>query len=297
MIEMIRVSLLIVGIAMFTGITDGKAALLPDTLKTNTILFRVTHPDRDQISYLFGTHHAFGESFFNELQHAGDALGSSDLLIKENLNIPGHRAEDIINLRTSTTSWKKFLNHSDLAFVSNVLAASPVDLQKMTPTELHTVLSRYYKEKVCLSKDPTDSHLTLDDYIGSLAEAHRIRMVGLETTEEQIELINRDVRGMPRKVHKKRLAAIIDRLRRKSDDNCREIEWYRKMDFDYRLTQACQNRLVLTDRNERWMAEIEPYLKTNNCFIAVGLSHLMFECGLIAQLEERGYTIVPVAVR
>jgi uncharacterized protein YbaP (TraB family) len=69
------------------------------------------------------------------------------------------------------------------------------------------------------------------------------------------------------------------------------------MDFDFQLDQPCRNALVLTDRNEKWMMELQDHFKTKNCFVAVGLSHLMFECGLTNQLRKLGYTIIPVEVK
>ena len=69
------------------------------------------------------------------------------------------------------------------------------------------------------------------------------------------------------------------------------------MNFDYQLQAPCTNTLMLTDRNNQWMKTLETKLQTNNCFIAVGLSHLMYECGLINQIKELGYEVSPVEVR
>lgn len=268
-----------------------------DTLETKTILYKVTHPDHQHVSYLFGTHHAFGKPFFDSLQSATEALLSSDIMIKENLNIPGHLAEDIINKRASTTKWKKYLDKDDNAFIRALFASSNLDFDKMTPAELYAFLSRYYKERICVGKEPNANYFSLDDYIGTLAAQSQITVVGLETTEEQVALINEDLKGMPRKVHKKRLERMIARIRSESDDHCAEIDWYSNMDFDFRLNQPCSNALVLTDRNEKWMAQIRDHFAAKNCFVAVGMSHLMFECGLINQLSDLGYSIEPIPVK
>jgi uncharacterized protein YbaP (TraB family) len=45
------------------------------------------------------------------------------------------------------------------------------------------------------------------------------------------------------------------------------------------------------------MKQIKDLIEKKNCFIAVGLSHLMYECGLINQLTELGYTITPIEVK
>lgn len=265
-----------------------------DALFSATILFKVTHPESNHTSYLFGTHHAFGQAFFDSLTEANQALDSCDLVIKENLNIPGQMATDIINGRTATTNWRRFTNREDLAFIEKLFATSPTDFQKMTPTEMYAFLNRYFKQNICLSKATGDTSLSLDDYIGSKALAMNLELIGLETTSEQISLINKDVEGMPRRTHQRRLANIIEKIRSGSDSDCEETDWYRNMVIDYQLQRPCANSLVLTDRNGAWMNKIIPLLETSNCFIAVGLSHLMFECGLISQLEALGYRLEPI---
>jgi len=148
----------------------------------NTILFKVNSQKHQHTSYLFGTHHAFGKVFFDSLAIANQALASSDLLIKENLNIPGEMAEDIINRRTEITQWKKYLSNEDLAYIENLFATSPTDYNKMTPTEMYAFLNRYFKQQVCLNKTINNTSLSLDDYIGTEAEKLNIELVQLTNT-------------------------------------------------------------------------------------------------------------------
>lgn len=268
-----------------------------DTLRVKTILFKITNQNSNKTSYLFGTHHAFGRSFFDSLTKANQALDSCDLLIKENLNIPGKMAEDIINQRITKIKWDKYLNKNDLGFIKKLFATSPTDYNKMTPTEMYVFLNRHFKQQVCLNKSVKDTSLSLDDYISSRAIELNIELFGLETTEEQIVLINKDVEGMPRKIHKKRLANIVDKIRTENSSYCEETEWYSNMEIDLKFNEPCINSLMLTDRNNKWMGNIREKLVSNNCFIAIGLSHLMYECGLINQLKELGYTITPIEVK
>jgi uncharacterized protein YbaP (TraB family) len=263
----------------------------------NTILFKVTSPENDHVSYLFGTHHAFGKAFFDSLTKAKQALASSSLLVKENLNIAGETAEDIINRRTEITPWKNYLDKDDLSYIKNLFANSPTDHNKMTPTEMYVFLNRYFKQQVCLNKTADDTSLSLDDHIASKATEQNMELYGLETTEEQINLINKDVEGMPRKSHKKRLSNIIEKIKIKNADYCEETDWYLQMKVDYQLDTPCGNSLLLTDRNDKWMKKISSIIEKKNSFIAVGLSHLMYECGLINQLTELGYTITPIEVK
>ncbi|MBR9845377.1 MAG: TraB/GumN family protein [Algicola sp.] len=263
----------------------------------NTLLFKVTSNQNSKVSYLFGTHHAFGQSFFDSLTKVNQALKSSDLLIKENLNIPGEMAEDIINRRSNVTKWHKYLNKVDVSFLETLFAKSPTDYNKMTPTEMYSFLNRQYKQQICLNKDKDDISLSLDDYIGFKAQELHLELVGLETTKEQIHLINNDVKGLPRRSHKRRLTNIINKIRSKNVKDCEETNWYTQMQMDYHLNIPCRNALVLTDRNAKWMQTLSQLIATENCFIAVGLSHLMYNCGLINQLNKLGYTVTPIEIK
>jgi uncharacterized protein YbaP (TraB family) len=263
----------------------------------NTVLFKVTSSENNNVSYLFGTHHAFGSVFFDSLTKANQALASSEVLIKENLNIPGEMARDIINQRTGVTPWKQYLSKEDMTYVDNLFKKSPTDYHKMTPTEMYVFLNRHFKQRVCLNKSAGDTSLSLDDYIASRATEKNIELYGLETTEEQIRLINKDVEGMPRRSHKRRLSNIIEKIRTKNKNDCEETNWYSQMKMDYQLNVPCRNALILTDRNNRWTQKISALLKEKSCFIAVGLSHLMYECGSRNQLTELGYTVTPMEVK
>lgn len=266
-----------------------------DTL-SGTILFKITHPESAHTSYLFGTHHAFGKAFFDTLSMASEALKSCDLVLKENLNIPGETADNIIHTRSEETNWKSFLQKDDLLYLQQLFANNST-FPKMTPAELHAFLIRRYNQTVCLQQDEEDNSTSLDDYIGRLAESWNTPLLGLETTADQLRYINEDIAGMPAKVHKNRLHTIINLLQTQDNSSCSSTDWYSAMNFDYQLQAPCTNTLMLTDRNNRWMKTLESKLQTNNCFIAVGLSHLMYECGLINQIRELGYTVSPVAVK
>ena len=266
-------------------------------LSSKTVLFKITATNSTKTSYLFGTHHAFGKLFFDSLTAANQALSGSEIVIKENLNIPGHTAEDIINNRKKVVKWRTYLNRNDLTFIKNLFAKSPTDYCKMRPSEMYAFLNRRFKQQVCLNKGSNDSSLSLDDYIGSMANEKHIALYGLETTEEQIALINKDVDGMPKRTQKRRLSNIIAKIRTENRNDCGETDWYAQMEIDYQLHSPCSNALVLTDRNNTWIKKIRKLLDTKNCFIAVGLSHLMYDCGLINQLQRLGYTLTPINLR
>jgi uncharacterized protein YbaP (TraB family) len=49
-----------------------------------------------------------------------------------------------------------------------------------------------------------------------------------------------------------------------------------------------------TARNNKWMHKLDGPLRTEDCFIAVGLGHLNYKNGLIMQLRKAGFKVTPV---
>lgn len=267
------------------------AASEPDSV--HTILFEVSVADNAHHSYLFGTHHAFGEQFLDTMDLAREKLRTCDVLVVECIG----SAEAVVNARGTRTDWSAYLSPKDLAYLRELFTTSDVQLDLLTPTELHAALARYHAIKNCKARSAADSSRTLDDAIIDLAVEAGMELVGLETAEAQLELLRKDVEGMPRKVHARRLAAAIAQIRSGGTSGCNEVQRYASVQWDLHLHAPCTNTLMLTERNARWMERIGPLLHERSCFIAVGLSHLMYDCGLISELRERGFRVEPVPLR
>jgi uncharacterized protein YbaP (TraB family) len=279
----------LLGLSLAALLNVGHArAQVPD--RPGTLLFAITTADAAHTSYLFGTHHAFGESFLEGLPVVKEKLFSCEALIVET-TVP---ANALINARTSTTDRTRYLGKADLAYVRELFAAGNVDLDRLTPPELHATLMRYHNMGVCGARQPADTASTLDGLFVALATGHGMALSGLESATEQLELLNKDVEGMPRNVHKRRLKAAVEHIRSGNTAGCNEVERYGSLDWDLRLGVPCGNALMLTDRNARWTPVLVKALSDHPTFVAVGMSHLMFECGLIEELRRQGYRVVPV---
>lgn len=71
--------------------------------------------------------------------------------------------------------------------------------------------------------------------------------------------------------------------------------------FKYTLHPTENNLLFLEEfyykRNEEWIPKIEKMMKDQPAFIAVGISHLESDNGLLNLLIKKGYTLTPVPVK
>lgn len=70
--------------------------------------------------------------------------------------------------------------------------------------------------------------------------------------------------------------------------------------FTYTLHPTENNPIFLEEfyykRNEEWLPKIESMIKENASFIAIGISHLESERGILQLLKSKGYTLTPVPV-
>jgi uncharacterized protein YbaP (TraB family) len=71
--------------------------------------------------------------------------------------------------------------------------------------------------------------------------------------------------------------------------------------FEYTLHPTENNPLFLDEfyykRNEEWLPKIEKMMMDKTAFIAVGVSHLEGDRGLLALLKGKGYTLTSVQIK
>jgi uncharacterized protein YbaP (TraB family) len=57
---------------------------------------------------------------------------------------------------------------------------------------------------------------------------------------------------------------------------------------------AEQEHALINARNERWLKKLPDLMAGKSTFVAVGCMHLVGEAGLLAGLEQAGYTVEAV---
>lgn len=137
----------------------------------------------------------------------------------------------------------------------------------------------------------------LDLYFFSEAKKGNKRIHGLESVEEQIAAINR----MAPEDQKKMLLEGISG--EEEDDKMLDqmIKYYAKGDLD-KLQQLSDDadygaefeQALILERNHTMADRMEPLMKEQSTFIAVGALHLPGEEGILKLLEKDGYQVRPL---
>ena len=139
----------------------------------------------------------------------------------------------------------------------------------------------------------------VDLYFQKLAKEKGMKVVGLETMDEQMQVFD----NIPLT---KQANMLYEELNKKKKDKKDEIDvdqmidLYASEDIDslYKLTStgfdSDINEDLLYKRNINMANRMVPYMKKQAIFVGVGAAHLPGEGGVIDLLRKKGYTVRPV---
>ena len=264
----------------------------------NTILWQVNHPEYETQSYLLGTFHQFGNSFVDSLPRIQESLLASDLIIFESID----SKDELINLmnkRECTNKTEKLIGKKNYKKLKYLARNWSVDPCKLTTTEIFGKLNQELVRLKCNTSIASDEWNHFDYYLKHLSLSNNKMIKGLESDSLQLKLINEDWTVNSKRSDKNRLKQIIELMTNdKTDDfNCSIAIDYRNFILSYEFGNSCDGEGSLKFRNDNWLKDLPEDLKTQNCFVAVGLKHLMLDCGLITKLRSKGFIIKPIELK
>lgn len=264
-----------------------------------TILWKVERPGSQNVSYLLGTLHQVGNSFVDERPIIKSLLLRSNIAVFESVEDKKKTIIDVMNSRPDNYSYRQDLDKKDVQYLESISGDWTVPLSKVSPAELAVKLEQLYVLEVCETTKPSDTSKHLDDYLLSLALNANVKLEGLENNADQFKALN-SMQIYDWKAVKDGIGSRINNLQKKKNKNefCRMPNTYMgTMNFDYQFDTKCSSdEPMLGTRNKNWMPKINDIVQNNNAFIAVGLLHLLRDCGIISELRKLGYKVTPVAL-
>jgi uncharacterized protein len=266
-------------------------------LGQNTILWKVTSPRSQKVSYLLGTYHIMGNSFVDSLSIIKEKLDASELVAFET-QLDREKIAAAYNARPGSDEINKILSKEDIALINKMNGPSRVDITKFTPGELFVKMQAYYPLAKCGLANPADTWQRMDEYLIQLAKKGQKKIHYFESDSLQMQEIAAFTSVINWKFFKSAIGPLLDKYKSADVDQkmCQLTVQYKTMTLDYRFTAECQSDVLLKNRNDKWMKELPGLLDNNNCFIAVGLMHYYNKCGLIEQLRKLGYVVEPVTI-
>ncbi|RZJ99474.1 MAG: TraB/GumN family protein, partial [Flavobacterium sp.] len=261
-----------------------------------TILWKVTKPESNNVSYLFGTFHEVNPSFFDLLTNVVAKLKQSDVLfVEQRFSVP-NKPTSKKQSSWSTIKWNKILTADQKKiFAEFVSKAEDTSYYNLPPLHLSHATFRLYSTGFCQSDNPTSK--LMDPHIEKIAEKERKQIYSLDLNQGTImDNEAEKFSSSQDSLYASYSTRYMENMLTTNLSDCELLNTYKKFDLNYEFdTDLSKNpaSFLLLDRNTKWIKILQQPLSKSNCFIAVGFRHLFYKQGLIEQLRNLGYTVTP----
>ncbi|MEO7445886.1 MAG: TraB/GumN family protein [Ferruginibacter sp.] len=271
----------------------------------NSILWKVTNTKTKYTSYILGTYHLIGSGFVDSYPTIKEKINKADLIITET-KLDRLKSREYYNSRQSSNMLSTVLPQEDIDYLKEIFKKGKIDLEKFTPGEILLKLHAFYPKFKC-SAIKNDDTLVIDEYIQYLGNQNQKKSYFLETDSFGLEKITELTKAYDWKFFKRKIPGILKRYKSNDIEEslCLFANQYTSFDLDYKLNASCNKNQkgiagtskMMKTRNIDWMKQIPLLLENNNCFIAVGLFHLYYDCGILEQLKKIGYEVEKVEMK
>jgi uncharacterized protein len=263
----------------------------------SSLLWEISGNGLASPSYLFGTNHLFGQKFLNSLPLIGKKFKTCRAVAGEVVFDTAKIEKLRPMLRFENDSLTHILSVRDFSAVASAFKKyGNLDLNRYNyykPKVIKVMLVMEIARPLASASNPS-----LDEYFQIKGRENSYKIIGFETIEFDNDLaFNQAI-----DVQKRHLLITVDSIDLTRRNIKKSFDLYRKQDLnelqkqmltDKEYTQKEQDQLV-KNRNQKWLAKLPDIMKQQPTFIAVGVTHLFWDIGLINQLRLKGYTVKPV---
>jgi uncharacterized protein YbaP (TraB family) len=253
--------------------------------------------DERQAGYLLGTIHSEDPRVLDFPQEFLDQLASNQVFAMEMVpDLPTlTKLTDYMQYQDGTTLESK-VGAERYVKIRNMLSQYQVPADWIGKMKVWAAV-------VTLSVPPPETGFFMDFSLSLRAAGSGLRVVGLETLEEQLSFLENmameqqmalldqalleydQVREVHESMVDNYLAGDLQALKTEAESQLGQLD---KETKDYFIEQG------IDARNRRMLESLLPLLDQSRVFVAVGALHLPGEMGLIALLRENGYRLEPV---
>ncbi|WP_423149148.1 TraB/GumN family protein [Rubrolithibacter danxiaensis] len=269
---------------------------------TNSLLFEVSGNGLSRPSYIFGTYHLIGKDFwqkypvlescFNKVSAvAGEIVVGDELQMQQQLMPYMLLKDQTLDKLFSQDQFKEINSVFKKESGMNLSI-----LNGLKPAAIQLTLLSFIAPKEISPGNPP-----LDGYIQNLARENKKEVIGLETLEEQAEIIF----DIPEERQKEQLLKFVEQLEKNREEGNRLLKAYKEQnlaELEHLFKQSADfndeemNRMLF-ERNYKWSQKLPVIMKRGPVFIAVGAGHLVGEKGLLRILQNQGYEIKPLLLK
>lgn len=284
--------------SLIFGSDAAQAQSAPAPEPKSALLYRIEGKGLKKPSYLFGTIHLICQKdMFNADVMKGYVEQTNQVMLEMDLDDPAVlKKVGEASIMKDGKSVKDLLKPEEYAKLDEVyksyLGISFDALSTYKPMMASTALLMSPKILGCAPPQMYDNSLAQG------AASRKVPVLGLETAEEQIAVID----SMPMTEQIKGLNEIANNPQKSIDSFSKLYKLYLSQDSDalYTLSTSemkepgMSQAKFLDERNIRWIPTIESTVAANPTFIAVGAAHLGGKNGVVSLLRAKGYKLTPI---
>ena len=278
---------IIISIALLSFQTWGQDA--------NSLLWEISGNNLKKTSYLFGTIHVLCPGDFKPDDPLKSRLLTVDRLILEMDMTDPELMPSLMQamMMKDGMTLHKLLSAPEYEkidrFFSDSIGISITAFSHNKPFILTSLLFTYILH--CTPQ-------SVEEQLTNLAGEYNITVSGLETPQQQAALFDQ----IPYRTQAEMVLRMIDNLPMAREEFTRLLNLYRSQSVQklYEYASKSQfdfngfDKILLADRNSKWVSHIERLSPDSASFIAVGAAHLGGKKGLIQLLKNKGYKLSPV---
>ena len=266
-----------------------------DTIGNKSLLWKISGNGLAQPSYLFGTIHIICPDDFLWTDTMAKYLHAAKKVCFEmNLSDPQVLAEIMrvysdTSLQPAQVSLTELERKDALRILRDSLHMDADDAMLASPMALQSMMLT--KMLRCNMPASYESHIMTD------ALKSDKQVLGLESAQEQIAAFN----AMQSDSSGAQLLETLHSLQQERALFCSMVAAYVAQDLPRLYGFIIQSpelkgalTILLDDRNRRWISRMEPVMREQSTFYAVGAGHLWGEAGVINLLRKAGYKVAPL---
>lgn len=267
------------------------------------LFWRVSGNGLSKPSYLFGTHHLIEKEKIPNFDKIAAVVPQADVVVGEMdmSNMLGMQIKMVKACMMKDTTMHDLLTQDEYALVDSrmkeVVGKGLDKLGIMKPVMLTTLYElMLYMKQNNLKKEPE----AVDIVLQHKAKKAKKKIIGLETIDQQVNILfnssslKQQAEGLVEAVKdKEKSLDIIGKLNEAYLAG--DLKAMSQLVNEEQQMSDADKKVMITDRNNKWMSQLKELMPKQSCFVAVGCMHLADEAGLVQQLKNAGYVVEPVA--
>lgn len=284
---------------LFLALLAGFSSLRAQTAKKDSLehslLWEISGKGLKKPSYLFGTIHIICPNDFFMPEYLKKKFSKTDQLVLEmDISDPSVLMAAQSGMLMQGKTLDSLLSKEDYKKVSDFFRDSVGGMYVMIFNRLKPLMAGSLVTEKMLNCDQKSYE---QEYV-AMAQKEKKTIAGLESAQDQLSVLD----SIPLDQQAKMLVEAVTEFNKSRADFLNLLKYYKAQDLNGMLETSMKSddaltsneNALLTNRNEKWVPQLEKMMPEKSLFIAVGAGHLAGEKGVISLLRKEGYTVKPV---